>query len=77
MTVRNAEDQELNDKNEDERDEDEETVKDNKTDNSKAQVSCLLHVKGVSEKIEKSCKDIGPTKLKVVFKPFSEKPSTS
>ena len=25
---------------------------------------------GVSEKIEKTCKDIGSTKLKVVFKPF-------
>ena len=27
-----------------------------------------MHVKGVSEKIEKTCKDIGPTKLKIVFR---------
>ena len=45
-------------------------VKDKETDDSKVQVLCLLYVKGVSEKIEKACKGIGPTKLKVVFKPF-------
>ena len=27
-------------------------------------------MKGVSEKMDKTCKGIGPTKLKVVFKPF-------
>ena len=71
MTVRNDRDQEPNDKNEYERDkEDEETVKDKETDDSKVQVLCLPYVKGVSEKIEKTCKGIGPTKLKVVFKPF-------
>ena len=71
MTVRNDRDQEPNDKNEYERGkEDEETVKDKETDDSKVQVLCLPYVKGVSEKIEKTCKGIGPTKLKVVFKPF-------
>ena len=63
--MRNDGGQEPNDKNEDERDE--ETVKDKETDDSKVQVLCLPYVKGVSEK---NCKDIGPTKLKVVFKPF-------
>ena len=59
------------DKNEDERDkEDEEIVKDKETDDSKVQVLCLLYMKGVPEKIEKTCKCIGPTKLKAVFKPF-------
>ena len=50
MTVRNAEDQEPNDKNEDERDkEDEETVKDEEKDDSKVQVLCLMYVKGCRE----------------------------
>ena len=53
------------DKNEDERDkEDEEMVKEQST----GLVSTVCE--GVSEKIEKTCKDIGSTKLKVVFKPF-------
>ena len=46
-------DQEPNDKNEDEKDkEDEEMVKDKKTDDSKVQVLRLAYVKGVSEKIQ-------------------------
>ena len=68
MTVRNDGDQGTNDQNEDERDkEHEETVKDKETDNSKVQILCLPYVKGVSENIEQT---IGPTKLKVVFKPL-------
>ena len=74
MRVRNDRGQEPNNKNEDERDkEDGETVKDKETDNSKVQVLCLPYMKRVSEKIEnieKTCKGIGSTKLKVVFKPF-------
>ena len=46
-------------------------VKDKETDDSKVQVLCLPYVKGGgSQKIEKTCKGIGPTKLKVAFKPF-------
>ena len=57
--MRNDRDQEPNDKNEYERGkEDEETVKDKETDDSKVQVLCLPYVKGVSEKIEKTCKGI-------------------
>ena len=57
MTVRNAEDQELNDKNDDERDkEDEETVKDKETDDSKVQVLCLTYVKGCQRRLKKAAK---------------------
>ena len=59
--MRNDGGQESNYKNEDERDkEDEEMVKDKETDDSKVQVLCLPYVKGVSEKIEKTCRDIDP-----------------
>ena len=42
-------------------------MKDKETDNSKVQVLSLPYMKGVSENIEQT---IGPTKLKVVFKPL-------
>ena len=41
------------------------------TEDRNVQIMCLPYVKGVSEKIEKTCKAINATtKVKAVFKPY-------
>ena len=45
-------------------------VKEEETDDSKVQIMCIPYMKGISEKIEKTCKAMNATtNVKVVFKP--------